>query len=123
MRHRLCKLEHCQNLLQLASAEQQGFSIAPEKFAVAVTPHFASLLDPENALFPLRLQVMPKEEELIIDTRDMADPCGEDHDSPVPGLVHRYPDRVLLLALDACAAYCRYCTRSRFWSAKVRCTP
>jgi lysine 2,3-aminomutase len=116
MRHRLCKLEHFQGLLQLANAEQRGLSIAPEKFAVAVTPHFASLLDPEDPLCPLRLQVLPREEELTVDAADMVDPCGEDHDSPVPGLVHRYPDRVLLLALDTCAAYCRYCTRSRLVS-------
>ena len=116
MRHRLCKLEHFQGLLKLAKTEQRGLSIAPEKFAVAVTPHFASLLDPEDPLCPLRLQVLPREEELTVDAADMVDPCGEDHDSPVPGLVHRYPDRVLLLALDTCAAYCRYCTRSRLVS-------
>jgi lysine 2,3-aminomutase len=116
MRHRLSKLEHFQGLLQLTGAEQRGLSIAPEKFAVAVTPHFASLLDPEDPLCPLRLQVVPREEELVVDAADMADPCGEDEDSPVPGLVHRYPDRVLLLALDTCAAYCRYCTRSRLVS-------
>ncbi|WP_260446212.1 MULTISPECIES: KamA family radical SAM protein [unclassified Nostoc] len=90
--------------------------IAPEKFAVAVTPYFASLLDPEDPFCPLCLQVIPRKEELIVSTADMVDPCGEDHDSPVPGLVHRYPDRVLLLALDTCAAYCRYCTRSRLVS-------
>nr|WP_234709958.1 KamA family radical SAM protein [Kamptonema formosum] len=116
MRHRLSKLEHFQGLLKLTAAEQRGLSIAPEKFAVAVTPHFASLLDPEDPLCPLRLQVVPKEEELTIDRADMVDPCSEDEDSPVPGLVHRYPDRVLLLALDTCAAYCRYCTRSRLVS-------
>jgi len=116
MRHRLIKLEHFQGLLQLTPAEQRGLLIAPEKFAVAVTPHFASLLDREDPLCPLRLQVVPREEELVVDAADMIDPCGEDHDSPVPGLVHRYPDRVLLLALDTCAAYCRYCTRSRLVS-------
>lgn len=116
MRHRLSKLEQFQGLLQLTFAEQRGLLIAPEKFAVAVTPHFASLLDPEDPLCPLRLQVVPREEELVVDAADMADPCGEDEDSPVPGLVHRYPDRVLLLALDTCAAYCRYCTRSRLVS-------
>lgn len=116
MRHRLTKFEHFQHLLRLTPAEQQGLLIAPEKFAVAVTPYFASLLDPEDPLCPLRLQVIPRSEEMVVDTTDMADPCGEDRDSPVPGLVHRYPDRVLLLALDACAAYCRYCTRSRLVS-------
>jgi lysine 2,3-aminomutase len=116
MRHRLTKLEHFQSLLKLSFAEQRGLAIAPEKFAVAVTPHFASLLDPKNPLCPLRLQVIPRAEELVIHPTDMVDPCGEDEDSPVPGLVHRYPDRVLLLALDSCAAYCRYCTRSRLVS-------
>lgn len=116
MRHRLSKLEHFQNLLQLTATEKRGLSIAPEKFAVAVTPHFASLLDPNDPSCPLRLQVIPREEELVTDAADMVDPCGEDDDSVVPGLVHRYPDRVLLLALDSCAAYCRYCTRSRLVS-------
>ena len=116
MRHRLTKLEHFQRLLRLSAAEEQGLLIAPEKFAVAVTPYFASLLDPEDPLCPLRLQVIPREEELVVSAADMVDPCGEDNDTPVPGLVHRYPDRVLLLALDTCAAYCRYCTRSRLVS-------
>ncbi|BAZ29938.1 putative L-lysine 2,3-aminomutase [Cylindrospermum sp. NIES-4074] len=116
MRHRLTKLEQFQQLLQLTPAEEQGLSIAPEKFAVAVTPHFASLLDPKDPLCPLRLQVIPRQEELIFSSTDLVDPCGEDQDTPVPGLVHRYPDRVLLLALDTCAAYCRYCTRSRLVS-------
>ncbi|MEH2213349.1 KamA family radical SAM protein [Nostoc sp.] len=116
MRHRLTKLEHFQKLLRLSNTEEQGLLIAPEKFAVAVTPYFASLLDPEDPLCPLRLQVIPRQEELIVSPADMVDPCGEDGDTPVPGLVHRYPDRVLLLALDSCAAYCRYCTRSRLVS-------
>lgn len=116
MRNRLCKLEHFQQLLQLSPTEQKGLLIAPEKFAVSITPHFAALLDSADPLCPLRLQVMPRAEELVVDATDMVDPCGEDHDSPVPGLVHRYPDRVLMLALDACAAYCRYCTRSRLVS-------
>ncbi|MEH2227139.1 KamA family radical SAM protein [Nostoc sp.] len=116
MRHRLTKLEHFQKLLRLSTTEEQGLLIAPEKFAVAVTPYFASLLDPEDPLCPLRLQVIPRQEELIVSPADMVDPCGEDGDTPVPGLVHRYPDRVLLLALDSCAAYCRYCTRSRLVS-------
>lgn len=116
MRHRLTKLEHFQQILRLTPAEVRGLAIAPDKFAVAVTPYFASLLDSEDPLCPLRLQVIPRSEELIVDGADMVDPCGEDHDSPVPGLVHRYPDRVLLLALDSCAAYCRYCTRSRLVS-------
>src|SRR4028118_2412976 len=65
---------------------------------------------------PVRLQVRPTDKELLVSRGDMADPCGEDGASVVEGLVHRYPDRVLFLVLDTCAAYCRYCTRSRLVS-------
>ncbi|WP_238360957.1 hypothetical protein [Iningainema tapete] len=80
MRHRLTKLEHFQQILQLTPAEERGLAIAPEKFAVAITPYFASLLDPKDPLCPLRLQVIPREEEMLVDSTDMIDPCGEDHD-------------------------------------------
>ncbi|MFI5142649.1 MAG: KamA family radical SAM protein [Thermoanaerobaculales bacterium] len=116
MRRRLIKPEHFDKLLRLTPAERRGLALSQEKFAVAVTPHFAELIDPEDPGDPIRLQVVPREEELVVGPGDMTDPCGEDHDSVVEGLVHRYPDRVLLLALDTCAAYCRYCTRSRLVS-------
>ncbi|NWG00244.1 MAG: KamA family radical SAM protein [Thermoanaerobaculaceae bacterium] len=113
IRHRLTKLEHFERLLRLTASERRGLQLAQEKFSVAVTPHFAELMDPKDPRCPIRRQVVPREEEMLVSRGDMIDPCGEDADSPLPGLVHRYPDRVLLLALDACAAYCRYCTRSR----------
>ncbi len=113
MRHRLIKPEHFERLLHLSREERVGLEVAQEKFSVAVTPHFASLMDPDDASCPIRLQVVPRAAEIAVTRGDMEDPCGEDHDSVVDGLVHRYPDRVLLLALDTCAAYCRYCTRSR----------
>jgi lysine 2,3-aminomutase len=116
MRHRFIKPAQFEQLLRLTPAERRGLALSQEKFAVAVTPHFAELIDPDDPACPIRLQVVPREEELLVGPGDMTDPCGEDHDSPVPGLVHRYPDRVLLLALDTCAAYCRYCTRSRLVS-------
>jgi lysine 2,3-aminomutase len=116
MRHRLIKPEHFERLLRLTAAERRGLALSQEKFAVAVTPHFAELMDPDDPDCPIRLQVVPREDELLVSPGDMEDPCGEDHDSVVDGLVHRYPDRVLLLALDTCAAYCRYCTRSRLVS-------
>jgi lysine 2,3-aminomutase len=116
MRRRFIKPEQFEQLLRLTPAERRGLAMTQEKFAVAVTPHFAELIDPDDPTCPIRLQVVPREEELLVGPGDMTDPCGEDHDSPVPGLVHRYPDRVLLLALDTCAAYCRYCTRSRLVS-------
>ena len=116
MRHRLSRVEQFEQILRLTPTERRGLALSKEKFAVAVTPHFAELIDPEDPACPIRLQVVPREEELLVGQGDMTDPCGEDHDSVIEGLVHRYPDRVLLLALDTCASYCRYCTRSRLVS-------
>ncbi|HQT95195.1 MAG: lysine 2,3-aminomutase [Acidobacteria bacterium 37-71-11] len=116
MRHRFIKPEQFERLLHLTTSERRGLAMTHEKFAVAITPHFAELIDPDDPNCPIRRQVVPREEELLVGPGDMTDPCGEDHDEVVPGLVHRYPDRVLLLALDTCAAYCRYCTRSRLVS-------
>ncbi|HYG61842.1 MAG TPA: KamA family radical SAM protein [Thermoanaerobaculia bacterium] len=116
MRHRLTRLDQFDKLLRLTEVERRGLLLASEKFSVAVTPHFAELIDPHDPACPIRLQVVPRDAELIVSAGDMADPCGEDSASPVEGLVHRYPDRVLFLVLDTCAAYCRYCTRSRLVS-------
>jgi lysine 2,3-aminomutase len=116
MRHRLTRLEQFERLLDMTESERRGLALASEKFSVAVTPQFAALIDPVDAHCPIRRQVVPVADELVVSTGDMADPCGEDHATVVEGLVHRYPDRVLFLALDTCAAYCRYCTRSRLVS-------
>jgi len=70
-------------------------------------------MDPEDPNCPIRRQVLPSDQEGINLTADMADSLAEDAHSPVPGLVHRYPDRVLMLVTTQCASYCRYCTRSR----------
>ncbi|MDP9121629.1 MAG: KamA family radical SAM protein [Acidobacteriota bacterium] len=116
MRHRLTRLDQFERLLRLTDAERRGLTLASEKFSVAVTPHFATLIDPEDPACPIRRQVVPVENEMVVSAGDMTDPCGEDGSSVVEGLVHRYPDRVLLLVLDTCASYCRYCTRSRLVS-------
>ncbi len=116
LRHRLTRLDHLEAYLDLTDAERLGLSMGAERFAVSVTPHFAALMNPYDASCPIRRQVVPTADEFVVSTGDMEDPCGEDHASAVEGLVHRYPDRVLLLALDTCAAYCRYCTRSRLVS-------
>lgn len=113
MRHRLTRPEQLSELLHLSPGERRGLALCQGKLAVAVTPYLAALLDPVSSTCPLRMQVVPREDEAIVGPTDLVDPCGEEHDSVVPGLVHRYPDRVLLLAIDTCAAYCRYCTRSR----------
>jgi lysine 2,3-aminomutase len=80
---------------------------------VDVTPYFISLIDPTDPDDPVRRQVIPRSEEMQAFTAMMEDSLAEDRHSPVPGLVHRYPDRVLMLVTTQCASYCRYCTRSR----------
>jgi lysine 2,3-aminomutase len=116
LRHRLTRLDQFDRLLRLTEAERRGLTLASEKFSVAVTPHFAALIDELDPSCPIRKQVVPVEGELVVSAGDMTDPCGEDDSTVVEGLVHRYPDRVLFLVLDTCAAYCRYCTRSRLVS-------
>ncbi len=116
MRRRLTKLDQFEKLFRLTDVERRGLLLASEKFSVAITPHFATLIDAEDPNCPIRRQVVPRDEELVVSPGDMTDPCGEDGSSVVEGLVHRYPDRVLFLVLDTCASYCRYCTRSRLVS-------
>ena len=116
LRHRLNRPEHFESYLELTSSEHNGLRMGMGRFAVSATPHFASLMDPFDPSCPIRRQVVPTDHEFVVQAGDMEDPCGEDEKSVVEGLVHRYPDRVLLLALDSCASYCRYCTRSRLVS-------
>ena len=80
---------------------------------VGITPYYMSLLDPVDPQHALRRTVIPSQNEFIRLPGEADDPLGEDGHSPVPGLVHRYPDRVLMLPIDFCSTYCRYCTRSR----------
>jgi lysine 2,3-aminomutase len=117
LKNRITTLEQLQRLMPtLTPEEYAGTKLANHKLALAITPCFFSLIDPADENCPIRRQVIPRVEETHTARWEMADPCGEDSHSPVPGLVHRYPDRVLFLVTDRCAAYCRYCTRSRLVS-------
>jgi lysine 2,3-aminomutase len=82
-------------------------------FRMAITPYYASLIDQSNPVCPIRLQAVPRLPETFDDPSDQDDPLHEDVDSPVPGLTHRYPDRVLLLVTNMCSMNCRHCTRRR----------
>jgi len=113
LRHRITSYDQLKEILALTPEEIEGIKHSKGRLALAVTPYFASLMDPGNPNCPLRRQAVPRIEELHLSKNDMVDPLGEDKNSPVPGLVHRYPDRVLLLVTDQCAVYCRYCTRRR----------
>lgn len=117
LKNRITNVEHLQRLLPtLTPEEHAGTVLANTKLAMAITPYFFNLIDPSDENCPIRRQVIPRIEETNTAPWEMKDPCGEDEHSPVPGLVHRYPDRVLFLVTDRCAAYCRYCTRSRLVS-------
>jgi lysine 2,3-aminomutase len=113
LKNRVTTLEGLEKHLKLTPEERAGVILSGNKLSLAVTPHYFNLIEPENPDCPIRRQIIPHVGEGTISPAEMADPCGEDSHMPVPGLVHRYPDRVLFLVTDRCASYCRYCTRSR----------
>ncbi len=113
LRNRIDSLADLEQHLNLTDVERAGVLLAGTKLAMSITPHFFNLIDRDDPDCPIRRQVIPRIEEGWTAPEEMADPCGEDSHMPVPGLVHRYPDRVLFLVTDRCASYCRYCTRSR----------
>jgi lysine 2,3-aminomutase len=110
--NRLNTVEDFEKVLELTSSERKALS-TDGLFRVDVTPYFVSLIDPTDPRDPIRIQVLPQADEITPFTGMMEDSLAEDRHSPVPGLVHRYPDRVLMLVTTQCASYCRYCTRSR----------
>jgi len=113
LKNRVTTLEGLEKLLVLTPEERAGVILSGNKLSLAVTPHYFNLIERENPACPIRRQIIPDVGEGTVAPAEMADPCGEDSHMPVPGLVHRYPDRVLFLVTDRCASYCRYCTRSR----------
>ncbi|MDD5196689.1 MAG: KamA family radical SAM protein [Candidatus Omnitrophica bacterium] len=113
IKNRICTKEALTQVINLTPDEDKGIDKAKGRLSMAITPYWGTLLDPEDAGCPLRRQAVPVIQESIIAPHEMTDPCAEDRDSPAPHLVHRYPDRVLLLATDHCAMYCRHCTRRR----------
>ncbi|MBC2607984.1 KamA family radical SAM protein [Pelagicoccus albus] len=116
LKNRITSLEQLEKYMELTPEERAGCEHANTKLAMAITPYFFNLIDRDDPNCPIRKQVIPREGEMTVGAEEMLDPVGEDGHSPVPGLVHRYPDRVLFLVTDRCAAYCRYCTRSRLVS-------
>lgn len=115
MAHRAKTIEDLENSgLILTEDEKRGLQTTLGCLRMAVTPYFLSLIDLSDPHDPIRKQAIPTEEELHYAPYEDADPLAEDEFSPVPGVTHRYPDRVLLLVTDQCAMYCRHCTRRRF---------
>ena len=110
--HRLNSPEEIERVIPLVESERRALA-ASHLFRVDITPYFISLIDPDDPADPIRRQVIPTADEMQPFIGMMGDSLAEDAHSPVPGLIHRYPDRVLMLVTTQCASYCRYCTRSR----------
>ncbi|MEG0788865.1 MAG: lysine 2,3-aminomutase [Alistipes sp.] len=114
VKNRIETLDELKRYITLTPEEEYGVKTSLKTLRMAITPYYLSLIDPDNPHCPIRRQSIPTEMETHISAADQLDPLHEDEDSPVPGLTHRYPDRVLLLITDMCSMYCRHCTRRRF---------
>lgn len=113
LRHRITDLEGLQRILYLSPDEREALARNRQSLPVGVNPYYAGLFDPDDPQHPLRRTVIMTTSEFNVLPEEAIDPLDEDHDTPVPGLVHRYPDRVLFLVTGFCSVNCRYCTRSR----------
>ncbi|MDF3128176.1 KamA family radical SAM protein [Kiritimatiellaeota bacterium B1221] len=113
LRHRIRDLEGAERIFQLTDSERQAIQKRQGLLPLGITPYYAALLDRDDAADPLRRTKIPSMEEFKVTGDECEDPLGEDAHSPVPGLVHTYPDKALFLVTDFCATYCRYCTRAR----------
>ncbi|MDP8266993.1 MAG: KamA family radical SAM protein [Candidatus Aceula meridiana] len=113
LRNSIKDKETLSQIVNLTEDEIAGIDKSGQKLTMSIPPYFSSLIDPNDPNCPIRRQCIPLRQELIRSDHELEDPCGEDSHSPVYGLVHRYPDRVLFLVSEMCAMYCRHCTRSR----------
>ena len=110
---RIKSMDQLEKVVRVTAEERDAFSQSNEMFNMGITPYYASLIDKDDPNCPIRLQSVPKMGELNILPTDMEDPLAEERDMPVPGITHRYPDRVLFYTTHNCPVYCRHCTRKR----------
>ena len=113
LRNRVRYLEDLERIVRLTDDERTAISRHSGSLPFAITPYYLSLVDMENASDPVRRTMIPVTDEYLHTQGEAEDPLHEDRDSPVPCIVHRYPDRALFLVANSCASNCRYCTRSR----------
>lgn len=111
--NRIRSLETLQQIITLTAEERDAFAQSSALFRVAITPHYAALMQPDNPACPVRLQAVPQPGELTTYPFELEDPLAEEAHMPVPGITHRYPDRVLFYVSHNCPMYCRHCTRKR----------
>jgi lysine 2,3-aminomutase len=114
-RHRITTVDELARYIPLTSEEQQKLRMVAIKYPLAITPYYLSLIDPADPTDPIRQQAVPSFDEIALAGIGSEDPLEERRDSVVPGLVHRYPDRVLMVLTDICPMLCRHCTRKREW--------
>jgi len=112
-RERVTRLDQLEKVINLTADERQAVVDADAQFHMGITPYYAALMDPEDPTCPVRLQSVPTMGELTFTAADLEDPLAEERDMPVPGITHRYPDRVLFYTTHNCPVYCRHCTRKR----------
>lgn len=112
--HTIRTVDQLKQVINLTSDEEEGVRISTKTIPLNITPYYAWLMNPDDDKCPVRMQSVPISEEIHKTKYDLEDPLEEDEDSPVAGLTHRYPDRVLFLVTNQCSMYCRYCTRRRF---------
>jgi lysine 2,3-aminomutase len=113
IRNRITTVDQLKQVVNLTPEEEAGVHESLKVLRMAITPYWATMMDPDDPHDPIRMQGVPTIKELDFSESDMEDPLFEDIDSPVHGLTHRYPDKVLFLITDQCAMYCRHCTRRR----------
>lgn len=123
IKNRITTLEELEQVINLTEEEREGIKASLRKLKMAITPYYAMLMDPDDYNCPIRRQAVPTVKELTISKYESSDPLHETVDSPVPGLTHRYPDRVLLLITAQCSMYCRHCTRRRFAGQEDKALP
>jgi len=114
-RHRITTVEELASYIPLTAEEQARLKLVTIKYPLSVTPYYLSLIDPDDLEDPIKKQAIPSFEEIALAGIGVEDPLEERRDSVVPGLVHRYPDRVLMVLTDICPMLCRHCTRKREW--------
>ena len=121
--HRLTTVADFEQVLNLTDQQRADLEACMGKFRVSVTPYYASLMDPDDANCPVRMQAVPTPAELIVRPEDIKDAVSEDVDSPTPHITHRYPDRVLFVVTEMCSMYCRHCTRRRHVGSNEQAIP
>jgi len=114
-KNRITSIEEVAQVLPLTQDEMSQLKMVTMKYPLSITPYYLSLINPDDPEDPIRKQAVPCFEEIAMSDIGMEDPLAEGKDSAVPGLVHRYPDRVLMVLTDICPMLCRHCTRKREW--------